>query len=315
MFTRRWDAALKTELCTGRAAATAAAPFYQAVAIQHGMDGAFGGELNVGEAAQQPPKRCALRLEDDLQTQLHVECFTRTDTGSSIEVTDGVGDDAAAWASRAYTRCKIDPVKGIEHLDAELGPNALCDRNTLEDRQIQVREAWAIDLVPAEISVHTRWRRKGGRIDPGDTVLVEGMGDASKRVTDQVNIGANSIERLSTVEGHETVDGPPVSKDLRAVRGTGNVPRESGREVVSRVEVTVAILSLEVGAVERERATIGCNFVERVRPGVDKLRAQSVPSLQAQGGLKRVVVGRTDAVELVDTAVVRVLADEIAFCG
>jgi len=36
-------------------------------------------------------------LEENLQTQLHVEGFTGADAGGSVEVADGVIDDAAAW--------------------------------------------------------------------------------------------------------------------------------------------------------------------------------------------------------------------------
>src|SRR5258708_4016158 len=52
-------------------------------------------------------KRCALagsiiseiaELEDDLQPQLHVEGFSRTESGSTIPVADGVGSDAEAAA-------------------------------------------------------------------------------------------------------------------------------------------------------------------------------------------------------------------------
>ncbi len=134
------------------------------------------------------------------------------------------------------------------------------------------------------------------------------MGNAGERVADQVNVRTNSIERLATVEGHQAVYSPTVGKDFRAVGGTGDVPCERGREVVSRVEVAIAVLSLVVGAVERERASIGGNLVERVRPGVNELRSQSVPCTKAQGGLQGVVVGRADAVELVDAPVVRELA-------
>jgi len=36
-------------------------------------------------------------LEENLQTQLHVEGFTGADAGGSVEVADGVVDYAAAW--------------------------------------------------------------------------------------------------------------------------------------------------------------------------------------------------------------------------
>lgn len=47
-----WDAGLTTRLFPG-AGTRAAAALYQSVAIEHGMDGAFGRDLDVGEAAAQ----------------------------------------------------------------------------------------------------------------------------------------------------------------------------------------------------------------------------------------------------------------------
>src|SRR6202034_329675 len=109
------------------------------------------------------------------------------------------------------------------------------------------------------------------------------------------------------MEGHKAVDRPLMGKPSRAVRGTGNGPREGRREVLARVEVAVAVLSFRVGAVERNSAAISADLVEFMRPGVCDLRVESVPSTQTQRGLQRVVVRCADAVELVHRTKVGIL--------
>src|ERR1700738_3297200 len=50
-------------------------------------------------------------LENDLQTQLHVEGFSGTDTRSAIEVADSVRNHAAAWIGSTNARGQIDAVE------------------------------------------------------------------------------------------------------------------------------------------------------------------------------------------------------------
>src|SRR5207244_12706541 len=98
-----------------------------------------------------------------------------------------------------------------------------------------------------------------------------------------------------------------MGEQLGAVAGTRNIPGEGGREVVAGVEVSIAVLSFEVRAVPRDRTTVRSDLGQSMGPGVNKLRAQSVPCPEAQRALQRVVVRGADAVELVHAAVIRIL--------
>src|SRR2546425_330469 len=107
-------------------------------------------------AAERQGPRSRARLEEDLQPELHVEGFAGADTGGSVEVADGVGDDAAAGARRADARSQIDAIEGIEGLDTELGFDPFCDRDVLEHRQIHVGEARSVNLVAAQVAQESR---------------------------------------------------------------------------------------------------------------------------------------------------------------
>src|SRR5438876_2654197 len=133
------------------------------------------------------------------------------------------------------------------------------------------------------------------------------MGDSRKRVGDLAVTCANSVEGLSSVERHEAVYLPAVSKNLRAVRRTRDVPSQRGREVVAGVEVSITVIQLDVCAVKRKGAPVCGNFVQGVGPGICKLCAQSMPCPEPQGALQGVVVGGSDAVELIDAPVIRKL--------
>src|SRR5271169_2480663 len=153
------------------------------------------------------------RLEKDLQPQLQVEGFTGPDAGGSVEVADGVVDDATAGTGSTDTGSQVDPVEYVKHLHAELGLDPLGDGNDLQHGQIQVREAWAVDLVAAQVAAEntrsasgtTSLSRSGcrvvdtecRRIDPSDTGFAEGMRDPGERVADDVVAGAELIQRLT----------------------------------------------------------------------------------------------------------------------
>src|SRR4029077_21028779 len=132
---------------------------------------------------------------------------------------------------------------------------------------------------------------------------------------DDVISSAELIHRLSAVEGHQTVNRPTVRQDPRTVRRTRDVPSERGREVVARVEVTVAVFSLQVCTVIRYNTAIRRNLIECMCPSIGKRGRQAMPGSQPQRGLERVVVGGPDTVELVDATVVRVLCNVVSIRG
>src|ERR1700712_5620349 len=84
-------------------------------------------------------------------------------------------------------------------------------------------------------------------------------------------------------------------------------------ESVGGVEVAGAVVALEVGAVLRELPAVLRHFVQVMAPGVAELRGQTVRVADAEDGLQRVVVGGTDAFDLVDIAILRVGRDVRAF--
>lgn len=88
----------------------------------------------------------------------------------------------------------------------------------------------------------------------------------------------------------------------------GQLVADEAGEVVTRVEVRVAVVSFEVGAILRESAAISGDLVQIVRPSVGGLGAEMMSVRDSQAGLQRIVVGRADALNLVDVAVLRVLA-------
>src|SRR5258708_29548546 len=57
-----------------------------------------------------------VELEEDLQAQLHIESFAGADTRGTVEVANGVGDDAASGSSGAYARRGGYPVGNGEPL-------------------------------------------------------------------------------------------------------------------------------------------------------------------------------------------------------
>src|SRR5258705_12875254 len=76
------------------------------------------------------------------------------------------------------------------------------------------------------------------------------------------------------------------------------------------VEVAVAVVRLQVVAVERNDSAIGGNLVQVVRPGVSKLGTHAVPGAGTQRGLESIGVGGAYAVELVDGSEVRIRSEE-----
>src|SRR5260370_25057168 len=72
-----------------------------------------------------------------------------------------------------------------------------------------------------------------------------------------------------------------------------------------RVIVTVTIIQLYVVGVISNDGAILADLIQSMRPGVAELRAQSVPSPDAEGTLQRIIVRRAYAVELKDVAEVR----------
>ncbi len=78
---------------------------------------------------------------------MQVEGFSGADARGAVEVADGVADDAAAGTGGADARGEVDVVEHVEHFNAELSLDTLRDRNALQDGQIEVREAWTVDLV------------------------------------------------------------------------------------------------------------------------------------------------------------------------
>ena len=87
-------------------------------------------------------------LENDFQCQLGVERLSGSQSGSAVEVANGIGHLPEAFGGRTYSRgwisttacangsnagSKVLVVKQIEHLHAELRSHSLPDCRTLPD--------------------------------------------------------------------------------------------------------------------------------------------------------------------------------------
>src|ERR1700740_1514941 len=68
------------------------------------------------------------------------------------------------------------------------------------------------------------------------------------------------------------------------------------------VEVTVAIVEPRVVSVIEDRLAILAKVIQRVGPGISELGSQSMPRPEFQDGLKGVVVGCADSIELENVA-------------
>src|SRR6266478_3639772 len=111
------------------------------------------------------------------------------------------------------------------------------------------------------------------------------------------------------MEVHHTADLPAVDKPVgpatRGPPGFRHVIREIRRKEVPSIEIAIAVIQLGVEGVIHDCCAVLADLVQGMRPGVGKLRTQAVPRSEPEGGLKSVVVGCTDAVELKDVAKVR----------
>src|ERR1700726_1770690 len=99
-------------------------------------------------------------------------------------------------------------------------------------------------------------------------------------------------------------------QSFRPASRTGYVPTQRAGERMALVEVAVAIVRLQVVAVERNDPAVCGNLVQIMCPGITKLRTQSMPGARTQRSLQSGVVGRADAVELVNGTEVGIRAEE-----
>src|SRR5207248_226740 len=85
-------------------------------------------------------------LEGDLDRQLHVEWLARADARRAVEVANRIRDRAVA-VDRARSGSKIDAVKQVKHLGAELHFHPLANRDVLEHRQVNVSISRGMELI------------------------------------------------------------------------------------------------------------------------------------------------------------------------
>ena len=234
---------------------------------------------------------------------MDVEGLTRTDTRRAIVVADGVGALTKSSEEVAARRRKVQAVEDIEHFQAELSFQALGHRNVLEYREVHRSKARAGELIaPHRPKASLRRILKRRRVHP----LHVGMADQRMRnprvcVADLVTtvgvlpraagigVGMNG-EGKTGAERHHAIELPAVGEPLRAVRGARDVVNGVGGEVLAHVVVGVAVVSLQICAVLRERAASLRHIVEVMPPGVRELRRQAVPLTRSESCLKRAVV-------------------------
>jgi hypothetical protein len=80
-------------------------------------------------------------------------------------------------------RCEVDAIEDVEHLDAELRIDPLVDWGVLKESEIDIGEAWIVELVAALRAVGAGSRiDKDNRIEPLDCATDDGMGDTCERM-------------------------------------------------------------------------------------------------------------------------------------
>src|SRR5271169_382130 len=158
------------------------------------------------------------RLEDDLSGNLQVEGLARTKAWGAVEVADGVAD-VAVRTDGTGSSGEVLAVEEVKHLGSQLQLHALRDGDVLDDREVHVGEAWAVEGVPGNVAERTggSWARStcGGCsrrhaervwIDPGHSPVgrAEGMSNTLERILNKVQSWALrssiEVERLSAME-------------------------------------------------------------------------------------------------------------------
>lgn len=114
-------------------------------------------------------------------------------------------------------------------------------------------------------------------------------------------------EWLAAVEAKQRVELPAMCEFLRSPGGTRNLIGDLADEGVAGIEVGVTVVPFEVEVVLWKSSAIAGDFIEVVAPRVDDGRGDVMPVLQAELGLEGVVVGGSDAFDLVDVAISRIL--------
>src|SRR6202140_4046935 len=259
-------------------------------------------------------------LKGDLQSQLHVESFSGTDARSAVVVANGVRSNSKSAAETTAGRREIGAVKQVVEFHAELRVDAFGYFRILDDGKVHVGESRAVEIIAGQVAVRSGCGlRKGCGIYPLNSRFVECMGNTGVGITDQIGAlnafictsivsGSCDVKRLAGVKRQKAGELPTTKQGLE-VRRTWQVVIEKRGEVVARIEVAVAVVTLNVEAVLRYGAAISGHVVEGVRPSVSELRRETVPLTNFQNGLEGVVVGVSVALNLVDDAEVRELCE------
>lgn len=122
-------------------------------------------------------------------------------------------NDPGAWrngsgrSERSDNRpSEIGVVEGVEELGPELKRRALTEMEGLEQRTIQLQQAWSRENVPAGIAERTsRWEKEGGWIEPlGWGALDQGAGE-TRFQGDPVRVSRVAVGGL--IESHQRREG------------------------------------------------------------------------------------------------------------
>src|SRR5438067_3758087 len=201
-------------------------------------------------------------LEDDLQSELRVEGFARTDARGAVVVADGLGDRAegCAVAEIVVGRSVVGTVEEVEHLDTELRVDAAveeCEFVVLEDGEVDCTVGGGDELVAA----HGAEGRGGGFYEgAGGDPLNLSIDDVLAGALVGVDVG-NQVDAvfaftgsagvvagvdgvgLAAVEAKERVELPAVGERLD-VGTAGDVVSDIAGEGVTGVVIHVAVVAL-----------------------------------------------------------------------
>jgi hypothetical protein len=224
--------------------------------------------------------------EDDLESQLDVEWFAGSDAWCVVARSDGRLDlPKTAGAKRVITQLlrswvsKVQMIKQIEHLHPELRVDTLRNGSGLEEREIDVFKARPVDAVTSVVTIGSKCRvGKCARVDPLNDAALNRVGNAREGIAYDIGplrifilaggVGSrDQVDRLAAFQRDDRVQLPSVGNKPWSTE-SGNIVVGVCNESIARIEVTVAVVALGVGAVLRQLSAVRRDLVQIVAPCV-----------------------------------------------
>jgi hypothetical protein len=218
--------------------------------------------------------------EDDLESQLDVEWFAGSDAWCVVARSAGRLDlPKTAGAKRVITQLlrswvsKVQMIKQIEHLHPELRVDTLRNGSGLEERDRRLQSPARRCCIGSKCRVG-----KCGRVDPLNDAALNRVGNAREGIAYDIGplrifilaggVGSrDQVDRLAAFQRDDRVQLPSVGNKPWSTE-SGNIVVGVCNESIARIEVTVAVVALGVGAVLRQLSAVRRDLVQIVAPCV-----------------------------------------------